>query len=106
MSHSEKAPRREQQGLNWQAQALCQNGDLYFWAVLFGQDGNSSGPSSYRYSVHPGLMYMFKASCFACLSEPAGPSQIREHLSPSGRASSEVEMLSSHPQGQWFDHFV
>ena len=48
--------------------------ELVFWEVLFLQDGNSSDPSSYRYSAHPGVMYIFKASCFACLSEPAGPS--------------------------------
>ena len=51
--------------------------ELVLWAVLFLQDGNSSGPSSYRYSSHPEVMYMFKASCFACLSEPADPSDKR-----------------------------
>ena len=35
--------------------------ELVLWAVLFLQDGNSSGPSSYRCSAHPGVMYMFKA---------------------------------------------
>ena len=32
--------------------------------------------------------------------------QIRQDLSLSGRASSELEMLSSHLQGQWFDHLL